>query len=322
MNLHLTGHHSTSRRRSATTSPRKLERITRHFDHVIDVNVIMSVDKLQQKVEANVHVRGKDILCESADERHVRGDRRPRRQARPPGDQAQGEEPRSAPQRHDQASVGTNSRALEMTDPHGPQSLAMNLIAKLLPLTERPPRPRRVEQEARCSSRSGLLFENNASIAPQRRLRQPVRAREARLDRAGPGHRDPARPHQGPEGSARRLRAPRAADPVRCARRQPVSLVFVLLVPEQRHRQHLQILSELAQMFSDQPLREQLLARAPTRGRAAPACITAMATACRKSASARLFEDNREKLKLAWVAGREGGIEVLTASVIKARPQG
>ena len=31
---------------------RKLERITRHFDHVIDVNVILSVDKLQQKVEA------------------------------------------------------------------------------------------------------------------------------------------------------------------------------------------------------------------------------------------------------------------------------
>ena len=34
---------------------------------MIDVNVILSVDKLEQKVEANVHVRGKDIFCESID---------------------------------------------------------------------------------------------------------------------------------------------------------------------------------------------------------------------------------------------------------------
>ena len=39
--------------------------MTRHFDHVIDVNVVLSVDKLRQKVEANVHVRGKEIHAES-----------------------------------------------------------------------------------------------------------------------------------------------------------------------------------------------------------------------------------------------------------------
>jgi putative sigma-54 modulation protein len=45
----------------------KMERITRHFDHVIDVNLVLSVDKLQQKIEANLHVRGKDIFVESTD---------------------------------------------------------------------------------------------------------------------------------------------------------------------------------------------------------------------------------------------------------------
>jgi putative sigma-54 modulation protein len=35
---------------------------------VIDVSVILSVDKLQQRVEANIHVRGRDIFCESVDE--------------------------------------------------------------------------------------------------------------------------------------------------------------------------------------------------------------------------------------------------------------
>ena len=39
----------------------------------------------------------------------------------------------------------------------------------------------------------------------------------------------------------------------------PVSLAFVLLVPEKATEKHLQILSELAQMFSDTSLREALV---------------------------------------------------------------
>ena len=67
MNLQLTGHHLdiTPAIRSYVTS--KLERITRHFDHVIDVNVIMSVNKLEQRIEANVHVPGGAIFCESCE---------------------------------------------------------------------------------------------------------------------------------------------------------------------------------------------------------------------------------------------------------------
>lgn len=40
---------------------------------------------------------------------------------------------------------------------------------------------------------------------------------------------------------------------------RPVSLVFALLVPEQANEQHLLILSELAQLLSDQSAHEQLL---------------------------------------------------------------
>ena len=39
----------------------------------------------------------------------------------------------------------------------------------------------------------------------------------------------------------------------------PVDLLFVLLVPEQANETHLQLLSELAQMFSDRSFREELL---------------------------------------------------------------
>lgn len=65
MNLNLTGHHVeiTPALRDYVTS--KINRITRHFDQVIDVGVILSVEKLRQKAEANVHVRGKDIFVEA-----------------------------------------------------------------------------------------------------------------------------------------------------------------------------------------------------------------------------------------------------------------
>ena len=67
MNLHLTGHHVeiTPAIRDYVTA--KLAKIERHFDHVIEVNVIMTVEKLDQKIEANVHLSGKDIHVQSHD---------------------------------------------------------------------------------------------------------------------------------------------------------------------------------------------------------------------------------------------------------------
>ena len=61
MNLQLTGHHLeiTPALRDYVTS--KLARISNHFDHVIDVKVTMSVEKLAQKVEATLHVPGNDL---------------------------------------------------------------------------------------------------------------------------------------------------------------------------------------------------------------------------------------------------------------------
>lgn len=68
MNLNLSGHHLDITPAIRDYVVNKLDRVSRHFDHVIDVNVILSVDKLRQKVEANVHVRGKDLHAEAIDE--------------------------------------------------------------------------------------------------------------------------------------------------------------------------------------------------------------------------------------------------------------
>jgi putative sigma-54 modulation protein len=67
MNLSISGHHlvvTPALREYVTT---KLERIRHHFDQVIDVNVILSVDKLVQKAEVTLHVAGKDIFAERSD---------------------------------------------------------------------------------------------------------------------------------------------------------------------------------------------------------------------------------------------------------------
>jgi len=65
MNLNLTGVHLDITPAIREYVIAKLDRINRHFDHVIDVNVVLSVDKLRQKIEANVHVRGKEIHAEA-----------------------------------------------------------------------------------------------------------------------------------------------------------------------------------------------------------------------------------------------------------------
>ncbi len=74
MNLTISGHHLeiTPALRSYVTS--KLARIKRHFDQVVDVKVLLTVEKqtekdLRQSAECTVHVKGIDMFaeCSNAD---------------------------------------------------------------------------------------------------------------------------------------------------------------------------------------------------------------------------------------------------------------
>ena len=67
MNLKVSGHHLDITPAIQGYIEEKLARISRHFDQVMDVDIILSVNKLDQKVEAKVHVSGKDLYCESID---------------------------------------------------------------------------------------------------------------------------------------------------------------------------------------------------------------------------------------------------------------
>ena len=68
MNLTISGHHLEVTPAIREYVQAKLERVKRHFDQVIDVSVILSVEKMAQKAEVTVHVRGRDIFAETVDE--------------------------------------------------------------------------------------------------------------------------------------------------------------------------------------------------------------------------------------------------------------
>jgi putative sigma-54 modulation protein len=67
MNLSISGHHLEVTPSIREYVMNKLARIKRHFDMVIDIHVLLSVDKLRQKAEITVHLPGKDIHCEAID---------------------------------------------------------------------------------------------------------------------------------------------------------------------------------------------------------------------------------------------------------------
>jgi PTS system nitrogen regulatory IIA component len=140
----------------------------------------------------------------------------------------------------------------------------MSLVAKLLPpanvLLDLP-----VSSKKRLFEQVGLLFENNHGIA-RSLVFDSLFARE-RLGSTGLGQ-SVAIPHGRIKGLKDALGAfVRLAQPVPfdAPDAKPVQLLFVLLVPEQATEKHLQILSELAQMFSDRALREAMIA-APDAG--------------------------------------------------------
>ena len=67
MQINISGHHVevTDSLRDYVNS--KLERLNNHNDRITSTNVILSVDKLEQKAEATLHVSGKDIFADATD---------------------------------------------------------------------------------------------------------------------------------------------------------------------------------------------------------------------------------------------------------------
>jgi PTS system nitrogen regulatory IIA component len=137
--------------------------------------------------------------------------------------------------------------------------MTMNLISKIL-APDNVLLDTESTSKKRVFERVGLLFQNQMQIA-RSQVFDSLFARE-KLGSTGLGQ-GVAIPH----GRIPKLRDATAAFvktahpiPFDAPDGQPVTLIFVLLVPELATDLHLQILGELAQMFSDPDFREKLLA--------------------------------------------------------------
>ena len=135
----------------------------------------------------------------------------------------------------------------------------MNLIANLLKV-ENVLVDLDASSKKRVFEQAGLLFENLYGIA-RSTVYDALFAREKMGSTAlGLGIAIPHGRIKGlkeAHGAFLRLAAPVQFD---APDGQPVNIIFVLLVPEAATEQHLHMLSELAQMFSDKSFREQLVA--------------------------------------------------------------
>jgi nitrogen PTS system EIIA component len=137
--------------------------------------------------------------------------------------------------------------------------LFMNRLAAILPANQVLASVDATSKK-RAFEEAGLLFENQHSLS-RALVTDSLFARE-RLGSTGLGH-GVAIPH----GRIKGLKAPMAAmfslvSPIGfdAPDEQPVSLLIFLLVPEAATQKHLEILSEIAEMLSDAPLRERLKA--------------------------------------------------------------
>jgi putative sigma-54 modulation protein len=68
MQLNLTGHHVEITDPLRSYVNEKMDKLERHFDHVTNVHVVLSVEKLRQKAEADVHVSGAELFAEATSE--------------------------------------------------------------------------------------------------------------------------------------------------------------------------------------------------------------------------------------------------------------
>ena len=141
----------------------------------------------------------------------------------------------------------------------------MNQIASLLPL-DNVVANLDASSKKRVFEQVGILFENHQGVA-RSTVYDALFARE-KLGPTGLGQ-GIAIPHgrikglKTPVGAFIRLQTAVQFD---APDGKPVSLIFVLLVPEAANEQHLQLLSELAQMFSDKGFRDRLGSAADAAG--------------------------------------------------------
>ena len=68
MQISVTGRHVEITDSLKNFTEEKMARLERHFDHVSNIHVVLSVEKLRHTAEASFHISGSDIFADSTQE--------------------------------------------------------------------------------------------------------------------------------------------------------------------------------------------------------------------------------------------------------------
>ena len=68
MQLSITGHHVDITDALRAFVKEKFERLERHYDHITNVHVVLSIAKVVHKAEATVHTSGAELFADSSAE--------------------------------------------------------------------------------------------------------------------------------------------------------------------------------------------------------------------------------------------------------------
>ncbi|MFT5503008.1 MAG: putative sigma-54 modulation protein [Gammaproteobacteria bacterium] len=68
MQISISGHHVDVTESMRNYVHEKIERLDRHFDQALDINVVLTVEKLRHKAEATLHVSGGNLHADDEQE--------------------------------------------------------------------------------------------------------------------------------------------------------------------------------------------------------------------------------------------------------------
>ena len=66
MQVSLSGHHVEITESLRNYVNEKVEKLDRHFDHALDIHIVLTVEKLRHKAEATLHVSGSNLHADDA----------------------------------------------------------------------------------------------------------------------------------------------------------------------------------------------------------------------------------------------------------------
>ena len=65
MQLSISGHHVDVTDALRSYVEEKLQKLERHYDHITNTHVILTVEKLEQRAEATVHISGAEVFADA-----------------------------------------------------------------------------------------------------------------------------------------------------------------------------------------------------------------------------------------------------------------